>query len=62
VISEYTVAILPRTEGIIYINYDDIGGHRLSPDLVQDITALAIEGCRQIYFRLKEYLKDIFSS
>lgn len=56
VISEYRVAILGKSEQIAYVNYDDIGGHKLTPEVVKEITSMAIEGSRQIHFIMKQEL------
>ncbi|CAG9325987.1 unnamed protein product [Blepharisma stoltei] len=62
VISEYRVAVLGKSLQIAYLNYDDIGGHKLTPEVVREITAMAIEGCKQVHFIMKQELQNACSN
>lgn len=51
-LSEYKVAILPRSGRIAYIGYDDAGGHKLSSEIVRTVTQTAIQGCSAVHTHL----------
>lgn len=61
VISEYRLAVLGRSYDIVYINYDDIGGHKLSSEIVKKVSDIAIEGCKLVHFTMKQHLRRLFS-
>lgn len=53
-ITEYIVAISSRSKDIVYLSYDDIGGHKLNEGLVEKLTKASIEGCDHIVKAINE--------
>lgn len=57
VVSEFRVAIASRTDKLSYCNYDDIGGHKLTPETVQELVACAMMGCGSVKTTMTEALR-----
>mmetsp|Transcript_1773 Transcript_1773/g.3829 ORF Transcript_1773/g.3829 Transcript_1773/m.3829 type:complete len:233 (-) Transcript_1773:5460-6158(-) len=55
-LSEYKVAIMPRSGRIAYISYDDAGGHKLSTDIVRTVTQTAAQGCATVHSFISQML------
>lgn len=60
VISEFRVAVLSRSQSLAYVNYDDIGGHKLTPEVVREVTEIAVEGCKSIHFLMRQKLLEFY--
>jgi exosome complex component RRP41 len=56
VLSEYKVAILPRTGRIAYISYDNVGGHKLSSEVLRTVTQTAVQGCSAVHAFISQRL------
>ena len=61
VVSEFRVAIASRTEKLAYCNYDDIGGHKLTPELVQEMVACAVMGCKHVQTVIRDFLLRFYT-
>lgn len=61
IISEFRIAMMGSTGLLSYMNYEQFGSSKLSISLVKDLTALAVEGCKQIHFLIREYCIKTYS-
>jgi exosome complex component RRP41 len=61
VISEFKVAMMGNSGLLTYINYEQFGSSKLSLEVVKELTAFAVEGCKQIHFFIKEYCIKTYS-
>ncbi len=62
VVSEFRVAVASRTDKLAYCNYDDIGGHKLTPEIVQELVACSVMGCRTVQTAMREALRRHYGS
>lgn len=62
VVSEFRVAVVSRTDNLAYCNYDDIGGHKLTPETVQELVACSVMGCRSVQTAMRDALRRHYGS
>jgi exosome complex component RRP41 len=55
VISEFRVAVLGSSGLISYMNYEQFGSSKLSVPVMKELLALAVEGCKQIHFFIRQF-------
>jgi exosome complex component RRP41 len=61
VISEFRVAVLGSSGLISYLNYEQFGSSKLSVQVMKELLALAVEGCKQIHFFIRQFCLNHYS-
>ena len=61
IISEFRVAMMGSSGLLAYMNYEQFGSSKLTLDIVKELTSLAVEGCKQIHFLIREYCIKAYS-
>jgi exosome complex component RRP41 len=61
VISEFRIAVMGASGLVAYVNYEQFGSSKLSLEVTKELMALAIEGCRQVHFLIREFCMKTYS-
>lgn len=54
-ISEFRIAMMGSSSQLAYINYEQFGSSKLSIQVTKELLSLALEGCRQIHYIIREF-------
>lgn len=61
VISEFRVAVMGSSGLVAYVNYEQFGSSKLSLQVTKELMSLALEGCKQIHFFIREFCISNYS-